>query len=243
MTKRKARSNTMNFSRTALLRTGTLSAIAGLALLGSAHAGTITQSTAIPLQKTDFSQSFTFNQFDTMNGTRSLDSVELSIDATGNFGGTRTNNAASAESFVAAETSAVTFTAPDSTSVVSNLGASQTYTNLAPGATVPFGPFVTAPGAVTKFVPTADFGLFTGTGILSPGFTVSTLSSETVTGGGGNVTSALTTQVSANASIIYTYHTNDRNPTPEPGAWASMSIGVLGLMALGLRARKKNLQF
>jgi hypothetical protein len=47
----------------------------------------------------------------------------------------------------------------------------------------------------------------------------------------------------ATANIICTYHTPSTNPTPKPGAWASMSIGVLGLMALGLRARKKNLQF
>jgi cytoskeletal protein RodZ len=236
----------MNISRTAILRTGTLSAVAGLALLGLSNAqaaAPIVQDFTIPIQTTDFTKMFTFNQFDTLGGTRSLDSVELSINATGKFGGSVTNNAASTETFVAAETSAVTFTGPDNTSVVSNLGASQTYTNLAAGATAPFGPFLATPGAATTFVPTADFGLFTGTGLLSPLSIVSTVSGQSVTGGGGNIVAAFTTQVGATAELVYTYHTNDRNPTPEPGAWASMSIGVLGLMALGLRARKKNLQF
>ena len=121
--------------------------------------------------------------------------------------------------------------------------ASQSYVGVAPGATVNFGPFVSAPGAVTVFVPSADFGQFIGTGLLSPLSSVSTLSGTTILGGGGNIANALTTAVGADANLIYTFHTPDRNPTPEPGAWASMSIGVLGLLALGLKARKKNLQF
>jgi hypothetical protein len=229
----------MNFSRTALLRTGTLSAVAGLALLGSAHAGTITQTNTVPVQTTDFTKTFTFNQFDPSLGT--LDSVELSLATTGDFGGNVTNKAAGAESFKVTEASDVTFTGPDATSVVSSLAASQNYTNLAAGATANFGPFNPGDGPVAIFVPTANFGTYTGTGTLSPGLTVSTESSQTVAGGGGNITSALSTKVGANATLIYTYHTPSTNPTPEPGAWASMSIGVLGLMALGLKARRKNL--
>ena len=68
----------MNISRTAILRTGTLSALAGLALMGSAQAGVINQNVNIPTTKTDFTKTFTFNQFDTLGGTRVLDSVELS---------------------------------------------------------------------------------------------------------------------------------------------------------------------
>jgi hypothetical protein len=233
----------MNNLRTAILRTGTLSAIAGLALLGSAQAASpIVQSVVIPSQLTDFTQSFTFNQFDPSLGT--LDSVELSIDATGNFGGTVTNQADGTESFNVKAASAVTFTGPDSTSVVSNLTATQDFVLAGKGKagdSGTFGPFTSAPGAVTKFVPSADFGTFIGTGMLSPVSVVSTESSTTVTGGGGNINSALSTKVGANATLIYTYHTPSTNPTPEPGAWASMSIGVLGLMALGLKARRKNL--
>ena len=232
----------MNISRTAILRTGTLSALAGLALMGGAQASVINQNVNIPVQTTDFTKTFTFNQFDTLGGTRVLDSVELSINATGNFGGTVTNNAAGPSTFKVTETSDVTFTGPDSTNVVSNLAASQTFTALASGASATFGPFVAAPGAVTKFVPVANFGTFIGTGLLSPLSVVSTLSGQSIAGGGGNITAALTTAVGADASLIYTYHTPTTNPTPEPGAWASMSIGVLGLMALGLRARKKSLQ-
>jgi hypothetical protein len=232
----------MNFSRTALLRTGTLSAIAGLALLGlSAHAGTITQTYNVPVQVTDYTQTFTFNKFDPSLGT--LDSIELSLAATGNFSGNVTNNAAGLESFKVTESSDVTFTGPDATSVVSTLAASQNYTNLAPGATTPFGPFNPGPGAVMILVPTANFGTYIGTGTLSPGFTLSTLSGQAISGGGGNIASALTTKVGGDATLIYTYHTPLTTPVPEPGAWASMSIGVLGLMALGLKARKKNLQF
>ena len=229
----------MNISRTAILRTGTLSALAGLALMGSAQAGVINQNVNIPVQTTDFTKTFTFNQFDPSLGV--LDSVELSVAAQGNFSGTLKNNAAGPEDFTVTENSNVKFTGPDGTNVVSPLSATQSYVGVAPGATVNFGPFSPGPGAVTKFVPSADFGLFTGTGLLNS--SVSTLSSQTILGGGGNIANALATQAGADATLIYSYHTPTTNPTPEPGAWASMSIGVLGLLALGLKARKKSLQF
>ena len=229
----------MNNLCPAILRTGTLSALAGVALISNAQAGSITQNVNIPVQTTDLAKTFTFNQFNPALGT--LDSVELSVAATGNFAGNVTNNASGAETFDVTEQTALTFTGPDATSVTSNLSATQSYLGLTPGTTAAFGPFTPGPGAVTKFVPSANFGTFIGTGLLTS--TVGTVSGQSIIGGGGNIAAALTTKAGAEATLIYTYHTPTTSPVPEPGAWASMSIGVLGLMALGLKARKKNLQF
>ena len=239
--KRGKKETRMNASSNALLRAGTRSAVAGLALLGlSAHADTITQVFNIPVQTTDFTKTFTFKQFDTLGGTRVLDSIELDLTANGNFGGKVTNDYFRPETFTVSEASKVTFTGPDATSVVTNLSAAQTYTLLAPDATLPFGPFVSAPGAVTAFVPTAHFGQFIGTGLLSPVSVVNTLSGQTITGGGGNIAAALTTAVGADAKIIYTYHTPTTNPSSKVHLNDDQGNEVVGIVCDNLSGMDDN---
>ena len=233
----------MNNLRTAILRTGTLSAIAGLVLTGAAMADvTPTQTYDIGFQPTELAQTFTFTPFDSLGGTRTLDSAVVSLSATGQFTGSVKNTAAQAQNFTLTENSNVTFTGPSSLSLLGTLTGTQTYTALPSGTTAPFAPVVAPLGPISSTITGAGLSAFTGPGAVGP-FNISTLTGVTQLGGGGNVTTVFTTAVDAKASIFYNYHTTTTNPTPEPGAWASMSIGVLGLMALGLKARKKNLQF
>lgn len=229
----------MNTTTNAILRTGLLSAVAGLALMSAAMANTTPlQTYTLPLSTTELGQGFTFTQFDPTLGT--LDSATLTLDGSGLFSGTVQNNAAQAQTFKVTESSDITLSGPAFvTPLTGNVSASQNYTLLAAGVPSAFGPQNPTLAPISQTY-TSGLGGFIGTGTLP--FSISTLTGQTIAGGGGNIATNLSTKAGADATLVYTYHTNTTT-VPEPGAWASMSIGAMGLMFLGFKARKKNLQF
>lgn len=248
------------------------SVLLGLSVMTDAKAEIITQTVTLPLTQTDFSvgnsgvtnNPMVFQQFDTQQGTRTLDSVTLSFSAsiTNNFSMRFTNPATIVDSVATgnADTPGPTITLyqPDGTSSLlvvkapndpSFLTRSVTY-GFGSGETFPqaFGsqfatnsPYYLAPATAqaSSSVTTSaasDLAIFTGTSTVA--LPVAASAFGQFSSSSGNGFGRITTNATAAVTIQYNWHlTNSGGQTiPEP---SSFVLAGLGFGFLAYRSRRK----
>jgi MYXO-CTERM domain-containing protein len=233
----------------------------------------VTQTSSLPLTPTDFAAGnnvpgnpLTFNQFDTLNQARVLDSVTLTLHAAieNQFGMKFTTPATITDTIGTASASqpgpTITMYQPDGKTPLLTVGAtatdalsrSVTYGSQ-PGQTLPqefssslptTSPFYIAPTSFDKtqtltLTSPADLALFTGNGTLK--LPVSAAAWSEFNSSSGNGFGSVTTAGKADVTVTYNWH--DRIPAPqtvpEPASIAVWSLAGLGLAAT-LRARRRN---
>ena len=222
-----------------------------------AYAGpvsTVTQTGAVPDQKTDYSNvlftvtgganSTTFAGFNAALGT--LTGVQITYSVNGTETGSLMNTSASSQTF--------NFSSNSNLFGTDGGGTPAALANyLSPGLTLTeaINRYTLAAGASTSILPTPN-GFGSGTLSESTTFTdatslsefigknfslyLNTLSSSTFAGGGGNITTALNTSEGGNISIVYDY-TAAVTAVPEPSTLAALGAGLLGLTFVRLRKR------
>lgn len=118
----------------------------------------------------------------------------------------------------------------------------QSYTNLSPNTNAAFGPAdyatavlavydTTAAASLAGFIGTSDFGYDVNTSILT-----------SISGGGGNVLTAIETLAGATLTVEYMYDEVAPPPVstvPEPSTVTLLSFGVLGLAAVARKRMSK----
>jgi hypothetical protein len=202
-----------------------------------ANAGVVTQNFTIPLTSTDFTQEIEYNLFDTQGGTRTLESVEITLLAEASAVAEAENRSTSSGSSVTATVSAII-----------------ALIDLAGDTIVSAAPYETASKILGVFDGQIDFagtsgaqfvGLdssqtdsrfsmdiatllaYTGTGTTTStiDFKADALSSVT---GGGNLLSGITTIAGGSVSIEYTF-----SDSVEVSAPAHLALLGMGLLAFG----------
>jgi hypothetical protein len=207
----------------------------GFLIFGSAlaSASTIQQQLVFGPTKTDFATTIgLFNPFNVALGT--LTNVEIDEFATINGTMQFTNTSGSSASFFATFDSDVVIeqengALSNDTDVSFRIPVSGTVTLAAntAGAVTPYtgGP---QEASILHATDLADYkaGLFS--------LPLSSLSSITIHGGGGNIVAAQTNFGTVTVDVIYTY--TAAGGTPEPGTMALLGFGLVGL---GLAGRKR----
>jgi hypothetical protein len=201
----------------------------------SARADFVTVTATVPLQTTDFTNLAVLPVAAFNHALGTLNSVQISFAASATFDGSLTNQSSTTSDFSLTEFINFTLAGHSITALTPSVTQSQSYTGVAVGATVHFGPFApTATSATDTFTNGTLFNLFNGGGTVS-GFTLSTLTGTVVSGAGGNARTSLTTTAGGVMTVTYNY---TATVTPEPSSIALIGIGgIVGLAGLRFRRR------
>jgi hypothetical protein len=205
----------------------------GLAVGSGASAQIITQTFNVPTTAVPFSDTFTFNKFNTNLGVLGL--VQLNLVGTITAEVDVFNTTANPLAFTnATATIPITLTAPD-TVISSNAVAGPINGTANPG----FNAFPGIPASVNQtatissiFYPDYE-GPGLGTGTLTSAASTGTFSGSSLPGldFGGSATVAET--------ITLTYEYQSAGTIPEPGTVTFFAAGVLGSLGMVIRRRKR----
>ncbi|MFT6267948.1 MAG: hypothetical protein ACJAVV_000753 [Alphaproteobacteria bacterium] len=206
------------------------------------NAGTIVLSDEVTLQTTNFQTSLSFAQFDTMGGTRVLDSVSFSIDGS-IFGDISVESRDAAAATITTRLSAeLTLTDALMNTLVVTIPSIERILNATSfDGDVDFGGTSGATYAdleATQFnqetySDAATLALFTGMGFSD--FTFDAAATSVATGA-GSITSAFNTSASGLVEVIYTY-SDTVTQVSAPSHVAFLGLGVLAFA--GLRKVRK----
>ena len=211
-----------------------LTGLAAISFAGVANADTSGPFTAsAPSATTEISGSLSLPKFNVPGAV--LDSITLSATSNATNSGNLTNTAAQQQTFKIGFDTLVTLTGPNAISLSPDPGTSQLFTNLAPNVQTNYGPLV---GTDTKSVApgAGDFALYTGAGNFTLAY--GSLSGQSISGGGGNIKSNISTVADVSATVVYTYHYSESS-VPEPGSAAMLVAGSVTGAGVLVRRRKK----
>lgn len=194
---------------------------------GPVSTGTLTTDFSnVPLQ---------LQLFDSNLGMLTGVSITISGDINVLAGSSVTNTAATEQSFTFTEN--VDYSLSDSgllntqlQTITTNPGHSQDY-DLQPNASGAFGPYTGTTNGTFTFAPLTAFQT---SGVGYDSVNVATNTTQTVSGGGGNITAALNTSGGAKLTVTYTYQA-----VPEPSTVALALLGGCGMIFL-LRRRRSS---
>lgn len=206
------------------------------------NAGTITLSDTVSLQTTNFQTALSFAKFDTMGGTRVLDSVSFSINGTIQ-GSIKVESSDASATVIATKLEAqLTLTdALDNTLVVTIPSIERVLNASAFDGSIDFGGTSGATYAdleesnfnIETYSDAATLAMFSGSGAADFMFDAAAASMAT---GAGSITSQFNTSASGFVEVIYTYSDVVTNVTA-PSHVAFLGLGVLAFA--GLRRVRK----
>ncbi len=218
---------------------------AALMVAGNASALTISFSDTLGPQPTELvDETLTLALFDDMGGTRTLNSVSISVAGDLGTSGTVTNNGVNPQDFTVFEFANQfdgTPTGPASLQQLfvfptanppfsfGSVVAQQTYNQLAGGATATFGPGSISGADSFVISAPADLADFIGPGSFSYDF--NTEISILVNGGGGNISTAIGTDAAATLTVVYDFD-EVLVAVPAPAGIALFALGLLGMRRL-----------
>jgi hypothetical protein len=212
-----------------------------------AQAGSYTEMVSTsPGLPTDFSKSLSVNPFDSMNGTRTLESVVLSYTDNLSISGTIANNSGGPETFTFKEDVKFTLALvtnpttipPTTTTLLSNDPSySIAATLVNSGDSLNVGPYSASSGAGPTTIDPLNplINIFAGSDPVV--FTFSTVTSTAFGGGGGNDAVNVNTLADATVSVTYNFTTNNV-VVPEPASLAMTTLGGLLAAATGYARRR-----
>ncbi len=179
----------------------------------------------------ELSNTFSLPKFDSSLGTL----IQTTVILGGNFTstGTATNNAASSQTAKVGTSVDYLLTLPGSNQLNLSLSAQTSFLSIAAGGSSSIN-LLSSSTANQMYTDVSTLALFTGSVGDLITLPLETFSGVSITGGGGNISTNLTTQATANVTVTYDYN-QAQQTVPEPSTILSYFV----LVGMGAVMKKK----